>query len=186
MPFLGKDASMCAFGTPKAGAERPHPRTAGFSGCARALFLSFFLIGTLCVASISAKAQGETTSAIIGQVTDATGGAIPGAAVTITNRETGLSARSRRTRKAGSISRNCRRALTPLRWKRRVLRNSGTTMWFPVWAKSRPSISRSSWLNRSRPSEVSGEAPLINPGNANTSTTLAAQRWRICRIRAAI
>jgi hypothetical protein len=32
-------------------------------------------------------AQGETTSAIVGQVTDATNAAIPGATVTITNRE---------------------------------------------------------------------------------------------------
>src|SRR5271156_5736528 len=35
-------------------------------------------------------AQGETTSAIVGQVTDATSAAIPGATVTITNREIGL------------------------------------------------------------------------------------------------
>src|ERR1700683_2298447 len=35
-------------------------------------------------------AQGETTSAIVGQVTDATNAAIPGATVTITNRETAL------------------------------------------------------------------------------------------------
>jgi hypothetical protein len=35
--------------------------------------------------------------------------------------------------------------------------------------------------------EVSGEAPLINPGNANTSPRLwMPRRWRICRIRAAI
>ena len=30
--------------------------------------------------------QGETTSAIVGQVSDATGAALPGATVTITNR----------------------------------------------------------------------------------------------------
>src|ERR1700687_3589791 len=34
--------------------------------------------------------QGETTSAIIGQVSDASGAAVPGAAVTATNKETGL------------------------------------------------------------------------------------------------
>jgi Carboxypeptidase regulatory-like domain len=33
-------------------------------------------------------AKGETTSAILGQVTDTAGAAIPGAAMTITNRET--------------------------------------------------------------------------------------------------
>src|SRR5580704_617935 len=37
-----------------------------------------------------AHAQGETTSAIVGQVRDASGGAVPGAAVTIRNLDTGL------------------------------------------------------------------------------------------------
>src|SRR5580700_11198720 len=34
--------------------------------------------------------QGETTSAIIGQVSDASGGAVPGATVTVHDTETGL------------------------------------------------------------------------------------------------
>ena len=37
-----------------------------------------------------AFAQGETTSAIVGEVTDATGAVVPGASITITNQETGL------------------------------------------------------------------------------------------------
>ena len=35
-------------------------------------------------------AQGETTSAIVGQVTDTSSAVVPGATVTITNRDTGL------------------------------------------------------------------------------------------------
>src|SRR5580692_12791971 len=81
---------MCHIRTPKVAAERLLPRAARFSGDARALFLSFFLIGTLCVGSIRAKAQGDTTSSIFGQVTDATNAAIPGATIGVMNRETGL------------------------------------------------------------------------------------------------
>ena len=39
---------------------------------------------------VPALAQGETTSAIVGSVTDPTGAAIPGATVTVTNIENGL------------------------------------------------------------------------------------------------
>jgi hypothetical protein len=48
-------------------------------------------------------AQGETTSAILGQATDSSGAAIPDAAVTITNRDTGLT-RTVRTDAAGRFN----------------------------------------------------------------------------------
>ncbi len=53
-----------------------------------------------------AFSQGETTSAIVGQVTDATGAAVPGATVTITNKETARSEARKPMIRAGSISRS--------------------------------------------------------------------------------
>ena len=52
---------------------------------------------------ISAMAQGETTSAIVGSVIDPAGAAIPGAAVTVTNIENGLQ-RSLKTDPSGRFS----------------------------------------------------------------------------------
>src|SRR5579863_1256474 len=52
---------------------------------------------------IPAMAQGETTSAIVGSVTDPTDAAIPGATVTLTNIETGLK-RSLKTDDSGRFS----------------------------------------------------------------------------------
>ncbi len=48
-------------------------------------------------------AQGETTSAIVGQVIDATNAAVPGAKVTMTSRETALT-RSVKTDAAGRFN----------------------------------------------------------------------------------
>jgi hypothetical protein len=56
----------------------------------RAILLGLALISALALLPGKLLSQGETTSAIVGRVTDATSAAIPGANVTITNRETGL------------------------------------------------------------------------------------------------
>src|ERR1700722_17656814 len=65
---------------------------------------------------IPAFAQGETTSAIIGQVTDATGAAIASALVAIENRDTGL----RRDAKADEAGRFDFPQLKPGRYSVRV------------------------------------------------------------------
>src|ERR1700686_3422410 len=52
---------------------------------------------------VPALAQGETTSAIVGSVTDPTGAAISGAAVTVTSSENGMQ-RSVKTDDAGRFS----------------------------------------------------------------------------------
>ena len=48
-----------------------------------------FLAGLFFAATPTLFPQGETTSAIVGQVSDATHAAVAGAAVTITNQATG-------------------------------------------------------------------------------------------------
>ncbi len=136
------------------------------------LLLSFAFIGWL--SPTLACAQGETTTAIIGQVSDATGAAVPGARVTVTNRQNGLM-RSALTDEAGRF--NFPQLKPGMYFVRaeasgfdpqqndNVLSGLGQkqTVDFTLKvAQSRQSV------------EVNSEAPLINPGNANTSTSLNA------------
>jgi hypothetical protein len=130
----------------------------------------------LCVLLFPAEllAQGETTSAIVGQVTDATNAAIPGVAVTVTNRETGFE----RGAKTDAEGRFAFPQLKPGSYLVRaeaggfqpqhtdnVLSGLG----------QRQTVNFSLKLAESKQTvEVSGEPSLINPGNANTSTNLNA------------
>src|SRR6202043_149885 len=118
--------------------------------------------------------QGETTSAIAGQVTDATSAAIPGALVTITNRETGLQRRATADEqgrfnfpqlKPGAYSVKAEAEGFDPQQNDNVISGLGQkqTVQFTLRvAESRQTV------------EGSSEAPLINPGNANTSTNLSA------------
>jgi Carboxypeptidase regulatory-like domain len=121
-----------------------------------------------------ALAQGETTSAIVGQVTDATNAAVAGATVIITNRETAL----RRSAKTDDGGRFNFPQLKPGAYSVRVeaegfeprqnddvfsgLGEKQTVNFTLKVAQSNQTI------------EVSGTAPLINPENPNTSTNLNA------------
>ncbi|MFZ0703721.1 MAG: carboxypeptidase regulatory-like domain-containing protein [Candidatus Acidiferrales bacterium] len=123
---------------------------------------------------IRAFAQGETTSAIVGQVMDASGAAIPGATVTITNRATGLE-RSAKTDNEGRFNFP---QLEPGTYSVKVeaqgfaaqendnvfsgLGQKQTVTFTLQVAQSKQTI------------EVSGAPALINPENANTSTNLNA------------
>jgi carboxypeptidase family protein len=121
-----------------------------------------------------AAAQGETTSAIVGEVTDPSGAAIPGATVSITNRETGL----RRTLKTDDEGRFNFPQLKPGPYSVRVeapgfgpqqndhvlsgLGQKQTVNFTLLVAEARQVV------------EVTAAPPLINPENANTSTNLDA------------
>ncbi len=141
----------------------------------RSLTVGTLLItGAIAFFPSGAWAQGETTSAIVGQVTDASKAAVPGANVTITNAETGLT-RAVQTDASGRFNFP---QLKPGAYSVRVEvegfeaqqvdnvvsglgENQSVNFELKV-AQSKQTI------------EVGGEAPLINVQDANTSTTLSA------------
>src|SRR6202049_2174718 len=141
---------------------------------ARVVQFAFIMLTVACLAPVKALAQGETTSAIVGQVRDATNAVVAGAIVTITNSETGLR-RSAKTDDSGRFNfpqlkpgiylvkveapgfepRQNNNVVSALGQKQAVDFTLGV-------ARSRETV------------EVSSEAPILNPENANTSTTLNA------------
>ncbi len=134
----------------------------------------FFAITAVSVVPIAAWAQGETTSAILGKVTDSSHAVIAGATVTVSNRETGLK-RSARTDDAGRFNfpqlkpgtysiRAEAQGFEP-RQNDNVVSGLGQKQTVDFTLK----------VERSNEAvEVSSEAPLINLEDANTSTTLNA------------
>jgi hypothetical protein len=136
-----------------------------------------FALLALTVASFlpaKAFAQGETTSAIVGEVRDATNAVVPGATVTVSNHETGLT-RSAQTDSAGRFNfpqlkpgtysvKVEAQGFEPGR-NDNVVSGLGQKQTVDFTLK----IARSNEIV-----EVSSQAALINPENANTSTTLSA------------
>ncbi|MGA7171947.1 MAG: carboxypeptidase-like regulatory domain-containing protein, partial [Candidatus Sulfotelmatobacter sp.] len=121
-----------------------------------------------------AHAQGETTSAIVGEVKDATGAVLAGASVTITNHETGL----RRSALTDSAGRFDFPQLKPGTYTVGVKaegfepqRNDNVSSGLG----QKQNVDFTLKVARSNEVvEVNSEAPLINPADANTSTTLSA------------
>jgi len=148
------------------------PRVIAFRLIVLSLIVLPVLILILC--PLKAFAQGETTSAIVGQVSDASGAAVPGATVTVHNTETGLQ-RIATTDDSGRFNFT---QLKPGAYTVRVeaqgfdpqqndavtagLGQKQTVDFVLKVAQARESI------------EVSGEAVILNPENANTATTLSA------------
>ena len=128
----------------------------------------------VCLLSSKALPQGETTSAIVGEVRDATKAVVPGATVTIVNRETGL----KRTAQTDDAGRFNFTQLKPGTYSVRVeapgfeARQNDNVV---SGLGQKQTVDFTLRVARSNEEvEVSIEAPIINPENANTSTTLDA------------
>jgi hypothetical protein len=141
---------------------------------ARAAHFAFLMLAVACLLPAKALAQGETTSAIVGEVRDTTNAVVPGAIVTIANRETGLK-RSARTDGAGRFNFP---QLKPGAYSVRVEApgfDPGQNDNVIAGLGQKQTVDFTLKVARSNEAiEVSSEAPLINLENANTSTTLSA------------
>ncbi len=120
----------------------------------------------------AASSQGETTSAIVGQVSDASGAGVPGAMVTITNKETGMK-RSARTDESGRFNFP---QLKPGTYAVKVAAQGFAPEENDSVASGlgqKQTVDFKIKVARAMESiEVNSEAAILNPENANTSTTL--------------
>jgi hypothetical protein len=119
-------------------------------------------------------AQGETTSAIVGTVADPSGAALPGATVTIVSTETA----SKRLAKTDDAGRFGFPQLKPGSYIVKVEAGGFETQTDPEVSAGlgqKQTVNFSLRLAAARGEvTISGEAPLVNPENPNTATTLTA------------
>ena len=141
---------------------------------ARVIRLALILPVLISLFPSQARAQGETTSAIAGEVMDASDAVVPGAIVAVTNHETGLK-RSAYTDNAGRFNFP---QLKPGTYSVKVQAegfepqqndNVSSGLGQKQIVNFTLKIARSNEVV-----VVNSEAPLINPADANTSTTLNA------------
>ena len=136
--------------------------------------LSWLVLILLLLTPAYLYSQGETTSAIVGQVMDATGAAVPTAHVSITNLETGLQ-RNATTDDQGRFDFP---QLKPGTYSVKVTAGGFDPQQNDNVVSGlgqKQSINFTLKLAQSKLIvEVSGQSPLINPTNANTTTSLNA------------
>src|ERR1035438_10356501 len=140
----------------------------------RAAHFAFLILTVACLLSGEALAQGETTSAIIGEVSDVSSAVVAGATVTITNHETGLK-RSAQTNDAGRFNFP---QLKPGTYSVTVQARGfdpGQNDNVVAGLGQKQTVDFTLKVARSNEAvEVSSEAPLIHMENPNTSKTLSA------------
>jgi Carboxypeptidase regulatory-like domain len=120
-------------------------------------------------------AQGETTSAIVGSVSDPLGAAIPGANVTVTNVENGLK-RSAKTDDAGRFSfPQLKPGVYSVRAEAdRFQAQQNNSITAGLGQKETIDF-KLNIASQNATVQVQDQAPLISPENPNTSTTLTAR-----------
>jgi hypothetical protein len=135
------------------------------------------LLASIVLAALPGRvsAQGETTAAILGEVTDATSAALPGATVTATNHDTGL----KRTVAADEAGRFNLPQLPPGTYTVEATAPGFETASNPnvvAGLGQKQTVNFTLRVAASKQTvEVSAEASIVNPANANTSTTLSAR-----------
>jgi hypothetical protein len=144
------------------------------AGGARGRLLLVGAVALCVLFPLRAGAQGETTAAIVGQVTDPTHAVIPGAAVTVVNAGTGL---ERRTQ-TDSEGRFSVPQLPPGVYSVRVAAEGFEPQQMEGVAAGLGQKQTADFVLKiasfQQAIEVVGAAPLLNPENANTSSTLSA------------
>ena len=142
-------------------------------GAVRAPLLVWMVWASLL--SVRLMAQGETTSAIVGSVTDSTGSAIPIALVTVTNREDGFQ-RSVRTDDSGRFSfPQLKPGLYSVKAEADHFATQENHSVAAALGQKQTVDFRLSVASASETVLVEGQAPLINPENPNTATSLTAR-----------
>src|SRR5271166_644347 len=135
---------------------------------------AFLVLSVACLLSVRALGQGETTSAIVGEVRDTTNAVVPGAPVTVTNHETGLT-RSAKTDDAGRFNFP---QLKPGTYSVKVEAQGFEPRQYDNVLSSlgqKQTVDFTLAVARSSETvEVNTEPPLINATDANTSTSLSA------------
>ena len=138
------------------------------------LCFALLTASTVLLLPSALSAQGETTSAILGQVTDSSGAVIPGATVRITNRDTGLT-RTVRTDAAGRFNFP---QLLPGSYSVRATASGFEPQQVQdvsAGLGQKQTVNLALKVAQSKETvEVSSQAPIINPTEANTTTTLNA------------
>ena len=118
--------------------------------------------------------QGETTSAIIGQVSDATGAAVPNTTVTVTNKDTGLR-RSASTDDSGRFNfPQLKPGIYTVKVEAEGFEPQQNDAVSSALGQKQTIDFRLKIAHSNQTVEISSQTPILNPENANTSTTLNA------------